>query len=135
MGFYYILREQKNLQMILSYLSDDEEQGFFKLDTEEKINTLESLLNESEVKLIFGDYYHLNVRVFSLEELKEEYQFMKGYIFQEAFFYWEGQTYLSRKTGLYQTPDTPLFIQNERYRDQGEHTFEHILFYCQQISE
>ena len=120
--------------MILNYLSDDEEQGFFTV-SEKKINTLDDLMKESQVILMFGDYYHLNVKIFSLEELKEKYPFIKGYVFQETFFYWEGQTHLSRKTSLYQTPDTPLFIQSERYMDQGEHTYEHVVFYCQQISE
>lgn len=133
MGFYYILREQKNLQMIFNSL--EEHEGFFKANKEEKINTLDDLIKESEVILVFGDYYDINVRIFSLKELKEKYIFAKGYVFQDTFFYWEGQTYLSIQTGLYQTPDTPLFIQNERYRDQGKQTYEHILFYCQQILE
>lgn len=141
MSFYYILREQKNLQMVLNYLSDEKLQGFFKgdigdyFDEGEKITSLEDLLKEDEVTLNFGDCYNTKVRIFSLEELKEKYSFLNGYVFQETYFYWEEYTQLSRKTKLYQTPDSPLTSQNNRYKDQGEHTYDIVIFYCQQISE
>ena len=95
--------------MILNYLSDEELQGFFigdvgdYYDEGEKIDDLNKLLKESEVTLNFGDYYNIKVKIFSLEELKENYPFIKGYVFQETYFYWEEYTQLSRKTSLYQT--------------------------------